>query len=160
MKTTININGKPVMIELTPDQVAHVRKKTTDYRDIKTFEDACEYVGVDPDQFEDAYSLLPADVYAFMQLRIIALALNGGMKLRYGIDRMWEPLFNVSRDAAGGATAGAGFCCSSTYYDPSDSDAITCSRLCYMSREVAEYAGKRFIETYKQYLTGGEDSEL
>lgn len=158
MKTTININGKSVEIELTSEQVAQIKKASTDYRDIKTFEDACEYVGVDPDQFEDAYSLLPADVYAFMQLRIIALALNGGVKLRYGIDRMWEPWFNVSRDASHGATAGPGYVYSFTA--PSLRVRTLGSRLCYISREVAEYAGKRFIETYKQYLTGGEDSEL
>lgn len=83
MKTTLEINGKSVEIELTAEQVAQIKKQSVHYTDIKTFEDACDFVGIDSEEFEESYGLLPTHVYAYMQLTIISRALNGGTNMNY-----------------------------------------------------------------------------
>lgn len=46
MKITVEINGKPVEIELTKDQVSLVKKQTEKITDrIKTFQDVLDYIG-------------------------------------------------------------------------------------------------------------------
>src|SRR4051812_10149558 len=69
MKTTITINGKPVEIELTKDQVKAIKKATEKITDrLKTWDDACEIKGIDPikslpypkpkDEFEEALNAI------------------------------------------------------------------------------------------------------
>ena len=50
---------------------------------VKTFEDACHESGIDPEQYMSKYEDEPADVIAYMKLRVICKALNEG----------WTPQF-------------------------------------------------------------------
>lgn len=49
MKTTININGNDVEIELTAEQVEKINQASVKITDrLKTWEDACNIKGIDP----------------------------------------------------------------------------------------------------------------
>ena len=76
MKAKVNYNDKEVEIELTEEQIEKINNtKFGDFRDIKTFEDACKATETEWAEPND----LPTDVVAYMKLRIIAKALNGGV---------------------------------------------------------------------------------
>ena len=139
---------------------------------IKTLEDAMEITGMSLPEVEN----LPKDVIAYMKLRIIAAALNGlnaetlaeFPKFKWGEWR-WFPWFRVysqeeiesmdesekalvlarSYDSSGthGGVAYAG-----AHLDASGSDTGYGSRLALKSRNLAEYAGKQFIEIWADFL--------
>lgn len=87
----------------------------------------------------------PADEVAYRKLKVITAALNEG----------WTPDWNDTSENKyypwfafrGGrfVFSGVGY-----YYDCTDSDLG--SRLCFRSRELAEYAGKQFEDLYNQFL--------
>lgn len=145
MKTTIDINGKPVEIELTPEQIKQIKSQTYDYKDIKTFGDVCNFLGIDQAEFEEENSHLPEDVYAYMQLRLISKALNGGDHMNYDDveEYKYYPWFNSVGSSSGLSYGGY-------RYDRTVSDVG--SRLVYKSREIAEYAGRTFIDIYNKYI--------
>lgn len=142
---------------------------------IKTFEDACNEIGIEADKWiKDKEELgFEGDVIAYMKLRIICNALNEGWRPNLKEDEYryypWyylytqEELDNMSNserknrrgllfggDADGGTIAGFGF--AGTYDAPSSADAIFGSRLCLKSDELATYCGKQFIEIWFNYL--------
>lgn len=145
MKTTINIYGKPVEIELTPEQIKRIQNQYTDYMDIKTFDDVCIFLGVDQAEFENENNHLPRDVYAYMQLRLISQALNGRNHMNYenGEECKFFPWFNA-------VGSSSGFSYEDSYYDRDVSNA--CSRLAFKSRKIAEHAGRTFIDIYNKYI--------
>lgn len=145
MKTTITINGKPVEIELTKEQVDQIKKQSTHYTDIKTFEDACDFVGVDSEEFEESYGHLPPHVYAYMQLAIICQALNGGTYMDYGNtdEYKYYPYFYAK-----GSSRGFSF---DNYFCGHSTSGVT-SRLTYKSSEIAKYAGEQFLDIYDKYI--------
>lgn len=51
MKATIQFNGKSAVIELTSDQLAQAKKQTSHFTNIKTLQDALDYVGETIDHF-------------------------------------------------------------------------------------------------------------
>jgi hypothetical protein len=122
---------------------------------IKTFEEACEALGVStavPD-----VSALPQKhqkaVIAHYQLVIIAEALNEGWQPNWNDGDEWKyyPWFEVKADQANTAGSGlsyggCGYATSSTYFG---------SRLCFKSRDLAKYAGQAFTELYKDYFLLG-----
>lgn len=147
MKTTITINGKPVQIELTKEQVNQIKKQSVRYTDIKTFEDACDFVGVDSEEFEESYGHLPTHVYAYMQLTIISQALNGGTNMNYDDtdEYKYYPYFYAKGSDVGFSFRGCG-----CYVE----DSNVASRLTYKSREIAKYAGEQFLDIYDKYING------
>ncbi len=114
---------------------------------IKTFEDACEFEGIDPDQFASDNEDLSPDEYAYKQLKIIVKALNGGEVQDYKDASVWKyyPYFNSTG-------SGSGFSCSDSYYDYGYS--FVGSRLLFKTSDLAVYAGKKFTSIYNQYLNG------
>jgi hypothetical protein len=111
---------------------------------VKTYEDACAVLGIDPQErlpFEDPGSKDNAAINAYAKLFIIAQALNQGWKPDWSNSNeyKWYPYFDMQ--------AGAGL----SYYDfvGWDSFSGVGSRLCFKSRELAEYAGKQFTDIYK-----------
>lgn len=112
---------------------------------IKTFEDACKAAGVDPEEFFEDHRGLPIDVLAYLQLRIIAQALNEGWKADWfdGNQKKFYAWF----DTFGGSFR---FFVVGYYYQRSS----VSSRLCFRSSQVAEYAAKQFKDLYLQYLNG------
>lgn len=154
MKTTIEHNGKTVEIELTKKQIAFVKSQTFDFRTITSFKKACEYQGINEDEFFKQNSHEPKDVLAYKMLRIIAYAINGGKLLKYCEDRVYEVYLRLKRDENGKI---AGFACVDANSVPAFTYATLGSRLCFFSREAAEHAGKYFLQVFMDQLTGGQD---
>lgn len=114
---------------------------------IKDFSDVLEVLGIDTDDFEDGVEGLEEDEVAYRQIKLIVKALNEG----------WIPDWTNSSEAKYfpwfkmGSSSGSGF----SYLDCDywATFAGVGSRLCFKSRELAEYAGKQFTEIYKKYMT-------
>lgn len=125
------------------------------YTDVKTFEDACKVEQLDPKKVLPDFKLFPAKdrkaMIAHAKLVIICCAINrlanGGKQWKPDWDNgKWDkfyPWFWMN----GGSS---GF----RYHDFDDwfSGSGVGSRLCYISRETADYAGKQFIKLYKEYF--------
>lgn len=144
MKVTVNINGIDTEIELTSDQVAKVKKQSTKVTDrIKTFQDACEELGIDSNELHlhDDYG-----VSAFIKLQIIVKALNEGWipDWKNSSQYKYYPYFKTSE-------SGAGF--SLVYFDSWITGTFVGSRLCYKNSELAMYAGEQFSDLYNQFLS-------
>lgn len=88
-------------------------------------------------------------ILANYQLIIIAQALNEGWEPDWNNDDeyKWFPYFDL--ETYGEAPAGSGFSLLSVHYGYADSNVP--SRLCFRSRELAEYAAETFLELYKDY---------
>jgi hypothetical protein len=115
---------------------------------VKSFEDACEILGIDSDEVYDSYD--SPDEVAYKQLKVIIKALN----------ESWTPDWNNDNQPK----YWPWFLMGKTKSNPSGfrlDDGVDCScagsavgsRLCFKSRELAEYAAKQFEDLYKQYLT-------
>ena len=113
---------------------------------IKTFEDACKELGIKPDDV--LHSALERDIVsinAYSKLIVIARALNEG----------WEPNWNDSSEYKYYPwlqyKSGVGF--SSSVYVFTCTDTCVGSRLCFKSRELAEYAAVQFNKEYYEFFT-------
>ena len=117
---------------------------------IKTFEDACEKLGVNPEEIKLSYpEQINNHVKAFvahMKLVIIIEALNDGWKPDW-TNGQWDkyyPWFKM------GGSSGVDF--SYNYFGYWRSYSGVGSRLALKSRELAEYAGNQFKSLYKEYF--------
>jgi hypothetical protein len=126
--------------------------KTTT-KSIKSFEDACEKLSLDPAALPD-FSMMPEKhrkaLLAHAKLIIICEALNEGWTPDWNDQSQYKyhPFFEV--DANDENPAGFGF--SFTTYDGWLTYADVGSRLCFKSSELAKYAGKQFADLYKDYF--------
>jgi hypothetical protein len=117
---------------------------------VKSFEDACGLLGIDPEKTTPTFpeiidpKIVKASI-AFVQLSIIGLALNEGWNPNWNDSdqRKWYPWFRVS--SSGFAFSGAG----SDDVCPAAGDA---SRLCFKSDELATYSGKQFVSLYESLI--------
>ena len=111
---------------------------------VKTFEGACAEVGEDP--HDEKFSDGEPDELAYRKLKVIAKALNNGWVPDWnnGNQSKWYPWFymdspgfrfRVSSYAAAYAVAGAG------------------SRLRFASEALSTYAGKQFLDLFRDYMT-------
>lgn len=169
-KKTEWVNGVLTLVDEKPKNVMER---------IKTFEDACNELGIDHNEWmQDKKELgLEADVIAYLKLRIIAAALNEGWKplfttdeYRYfpwfclytqsEIDEMNEEDKNrvVSRSSHY-AYAGGGVAFAHTGYDSSGTSTSIGSRLAFKTRELAEYAGRQFVEIWADYVFKPEEEK-
>lgn len=117
---------------------------------IKSYEDACHELGLDPEDLPEVDNCEPEDqasIIAFYKLTIIARALNEGWKPNWkdSSEYRWFPWFKVNPDAAG-------LSCSFTYNAASATAANIGSRLCFKSDELATYFGKQFENLWSEYL--------
>lgn len=122
---------------------------------IKTVKDACNELG-EEHPLVTQYRLSVAAAYigdpmtedfiAFLKLRIIATALNEGWEPTFEEDeKRWYPWFAVKQGEL--VCAGANDAWSYSYADLG-------VRLVFKSKELAEYAGKQFIDIYKDFCYG------
>lgn len=154
-----------------------------DYTTIKTYEDACEALSVEPifnepnpimNLYGVEYEVEP-HIIALMKLETISRALWGkdwmpepdasGSKLFYypvfalytqqEIDNMNEDERGGLLSAFAGSGAGAGFGCLGTHNRSSYAVAGNGFRLCQETREKALYFGKQFLELWAEYLKFG-----
>lgn len=113
---------------------------------IKTFKDACDALGLDPDNcIQDATGTDGGALQAYAMMFIIARALNEGWQPNWdnSSEYKYYPWFDMR--------SGVGF--SGSGYDDSAAGTDVGSRLCFKSSELAIYAGKQFADIYKAMFT-------
>lgn len=137
---------------------------------VKTFRDACREVCIDPSMYFIRCENEPADVIAYMKLRVICKALNEGWtpqfvkgEFRYfPYFRLYscEDIISMSeeeksrvvfRSDSGHAYAYGGVSCANANNDPASSYESLGSRLVFKTRELTEYAGKQFIDLWTDF---------
>jgi hypothetical protein len=121
--------GKPFFSEKITDRV-------------KNFEDACEIMGVDPNSNGFTCIGTPDD-RAYKCLKVIVGALNEGWTPDWNNTN--EPKYYPWFELKGGFRLDDVIC----NYDHS----VVGSRLCFKSRELAQYAATQFEDLYKQFFT-------
>ena len=139
---------------------------------IKTFEDACEELGINPEEWmaENETYKEDADILAYLKLRIITLALNEGWKPSFAKDEYryypWYYLYTKEEIDAmdekdkkrlllvGGLSNGGSICGLTASYSSSGfsaSFATLGARLAFKTSELAKYAGTQFYDTYADF---------
>ncbi|HLN56103.1 MAG TPA: hypothetical protein VK207_08925 [Bacteroidales bacterium] len=114
-----------------------------DWKDIKTFEDACKALDVDPDAVcSDSDT---RDEAAYKKLKVIIQAINQGWSPDWNNtnQRKWWPWFTLS--------SGFGFSVSAYRYGYSG--ASVGSRLCFESESKSDYCARQFLNLYEEFLT-------
>ena len=141
----IEVNG--VKITLTKEQLSEISKQTCkfkSYTDIKSFEDACNYLNIST---EIPIGVTYSDSHiAKYKLEIITQAINKLTNFEIDWDnecqRKYYPYFKMGKNF--------GFC--SVDYDYWISGCRVGSRVCFKDEEIARYMGTQFEDTYKTWL--------
>lgn len=164
------VNGVLTLVDEKPQNVMER---------VKTFKDACNELGIEHDKWvQDKKDLgLEADVIAYLKLRIIAAALNEGWKPQFTTDEYryfpWFYLYTQSEiDEMSEeeksrvvyrsnvyAYASGGVACAYASHDSSFADTYIGSRLAFKTRELAEYAGRQFVEIWADYVFKPEEEK-
>ena len=142
----INING--VSITLTPEQLVEIARQTNQvnsYKDITSFEKACERLGLEIPQFN---SELTKGEIALRKLKIIVRAIRSftNWKPVWSNTKQWK--YTVWFDLEKGFSCWSTFTYRTRTYVP--------SALFVESSEQAEFLGKTHLELYKDYIFDGE----
>lgn len=137
---------------------------------VKTFEDACREVGIDPTQYISKYDGESADVIAYMKLRVICKALNEGWTPRFAKgEYRYFPYFRIYSEEdiirMSEEEKTSMVCRSGSYAYTGGGvayDCAGCDRACAFAnhapeislktKELAEYAGKQFLSLYADYF--------
>ena len=154
-----------------------------DYTSIKTYEDACEALGVEPifnepnpimNLYGVEYEVEP-HIIALMKLETISRALwgkywepkpnaEGSTCFYYPVFALYtqQEIEDMDEDERGGllsafaiSGATAGFGCLYAYNRSSNASASHGFRLCQETREKALYFGRQFLELWAEYLKFG-----
>lgn len=131
--------------------------KEEDYEEItdrvKTYEDACKVLGVEPINEQNAKAQgFRSDEIARRKLETIAAALNEGWKPDWNNTDQYKyyPYFYIQENTKGKGSAGLSF--ASTHHTASATYAYFGSRLCFYASRLARYAGNQFTDLYEQIL--------
>lgn len=110
---------------------------------IKTIEDVLEANGLTQKEFDKSCNGLEEDEAAYRLVKLIAKALNKGWEPDWDNSSQYKyfPWFYMGSSAF-----------RSCDYANWLSGSNVGSRLCFKSRELAEYAGKQFEDVYKQFM--------
>lgn len=164
------VNGVLTLVDEKPQNVMER---------VKTFKDACNELGIEHDKWvQDKKDLgLEADVIAYLKLRIIAAALNEGWKPQFTTDEYryfpWFYLYTQSEidemseeeksrvvyRSSSYANVSGGVAFAVTSYGSSDTHTSIGSRLAFKTRELAEYAGRQFVEIWADYVFKPEEEK-
>lgn len=152
---------------------------------VKTFDDALKELGDDNQlvkEYHERWQLVgdkdvSKDYVAYLKLRIITAALNEGWKPEFipGECR-WAPYFllytkdeyerlnddvraRVVYRSYGHAYASGGVSAAAAYHDSACVTASIGSRLAFKSEELAEYAGKQFLDIYADFMLPNQITE-
>ena len=122
------------------------------YKEIKSYEDACKVLGLKP-LADEVFNAFPKaereDVKAYHQLSVITKAINEG----------WEPDWTNRKEEKFELymyTNAAGLASARSAYAPSATTTGIGSRLCFPDYERAAYAVATFGELYKAYYIPGK----
>lgn len=169
---TATESERTLLFTLFPD--LHLGEEEKDNRPvterIKTFEDACREIGVAPEEYENKFANAPADVIAFLKLRVITAALNEGWEPKFTEDEWrWYTWFCLWTDEELSEKSDewkkehvlksfdnyqgewAGFAYASSSCAPSHTYAYVGSRLCYKSEALADYSGRQFTDLWADF---------
>lgn len=131
--------------------------KEEDYEEItdrvKTYEDACKVLGVEPINEQNAKAQgFRSDEIARRKLETIAAALNEGWKPDWNNTDQYKyyPYFYIQENAKGKGSAGLS--CADTGNAAASAAAGVGSRLCFYASRLARYAGNQFTDLYEQIL--------
>lgn len=131
--------------------------KEEDYEEItdrvKTYEDACKVLGVEPINEQNAKAQgFRSDEIARRKLETIAAALNEGWKPDWNNTDQYKyyPYFYIQENAKGKGSAGLS--CADAYDAAAYAYARIGSRLCFYALRLARYAGNQFTDLYEQIL--------
>lgn len=131
--------------------------KEEDYEEItdrvKTYEDACKVLGVEPINEQNAKAQgFRSDEIARRKLETIAAALNEGWKPDWNNTDQYKyyPYFYIQENAKGKGSAGLS--CAATRNAASYAIASVGSRLCFYASRLARYASNQFTDLYEQIL--------
>lgn len=165
-------DGVAVPFKLLEKGVQIVRVQAKEWNQIETLEDAMYKLGLDHPLVqvyrnnkylqEDSEK----DVLAYLKLRIITAAINDGWEPKFTNDELrWFPWFYIYtaeelkelsdeeiRRAYNDASYDGGLVYSGADYASSDSSENDGVRLAFESEEKADYAGRKFIDIYADYL--------
>jgi len=142
----IDING--MSITLTDDQLAEIARQTSkpkSYKDIKSFEIACEYLGLNITNFNNKFINLTKGEIAFIKLKVIVKAMrsftNWIPNWSDSNQRKWRIWFDLEK----------GF----SYYRTHYGNTITYvpSALYVGTDAEAQYLGNNFLDLFKDYIT-------
>jgi len=114
---------------------------------IKTYEDACTELGIDPIDVEVMKSAgFTDDEITYRKIKTITEALNEGLKPNWNDSnqKKWIPYFNI--------VSPSGFAFGEAIYNYATPNVGEASSLCFHSEELAVYAGKQFAELYKNFI--------
>ena len=114
---------------------------------IKTYEDACSELGIDPVSESHMRSGgFTTDVIVYCKIRTITKALNEGWKPNWKDEnqKKWVPWFAT--------LSPSGFAFLDSFFNCTSPIAGYASRPCFKSEELAKYAGEQFIELYKDFI--------
>lgn len=116
---------------------------------IKTYEDACKDLNIDPIEnlpFKEVATPDQKAINAFAKLIIIVKALNEGWTPDWKNSSQWKyyPWFRM------GGSVGSGFSFGGSVYDYSSSGLG--SRLVLKNDELATYVGNQFKELYEDWM--------
>ena len=117
--------------------------KEFNYKNIKSFEDACEVLEINPN---DVFSKIDTkDEIAYKKLKIIIKAINNGWTPDWANSNQYKyyTWFYV-------LSSGSGF--SDTVYCYTYSCTVVGSRLCVDSKDKALYIAEQFKDLYEDYL--------
>lgn len=165
-------SGKSLLHNLYPDlslgQPEKDNRPVTER--IKTFEDACEFLGLDAFTEEEGYENLMPDEVAYQKLRIICAALNEGWQPKFTeVEYRWYPRhWLYTQDEIDGMDADerakrhmmmtddyeteyAGFAFAYAHSAPSSSFANFGSRICLKNEPLANYCGTQFISLWADF---------
>lgn len=131
--------------------------KEEDYEEItdrvKTYEDACKVLGVEPINEQNAKAQgFRSDEIARRKLETIAAALNEGWKPDWNNTDQYKyyPYFYIQENAKGKGSAGLSF--ATTLNAATTANADIGSRLCFYASRLARYASNQFTDLYEQIL--------
>lgn len=142
----IDING--VSITLTQDQLAEIARQTNkikSYKDITSFEIACEYLNIDIDSIRGKFVNLSKGEIAFIKLKTIVKAIrsftNWKPNWSNSNQRKWRVWFDLEK----------GFSWSDTAYNATN--AYVPSALHVGTEDEAIFIGKNFLGLFEDFIT-------
>ena len=123
-----------------------------DYKTIKTFEDACKKLDLDPTKLPETSGILEEfakPIIAAYKLMIIYKAINDGWKPDWSNRDQYKyyPWFEVLSSGFGFSAASFGYVLAFAYVG---------SRLCTDTSQKAIYIGEQFAAEYKDYFLFSE----
>jgi len=126
--------------------------KKFDYKKIKTFEDACKKLGIDPAKLPDLNGIpeeFHKPIIAGYKLMIVYKAINNGWRPDWSNWNQYKyyPWFRVLSSGFGFSCANFGSACTATCVG---------SRLCTDTEDKALYIGTQFQDLYKDYFLYSE----